>query len=199
MAKSIVSAEQMSSIISYDATSPSGLRWLVDRGVKAKAGDPAGTLWSGGQCLSKYWVVTILCRQYYAHRVIWMLHNGDIPEGMVSDHVNGRSDDNHIENLRCVTVAVNSRNQFAMRRNKTGVIGVSRDTHNGQYVASWYEVDRKLKQRRFAVKKFGEQEAFRLACECRASMMAIVQHMGAGYTESHLSRAMVRRHANGTD
>ncbi len=39
----------------------------------------------------------------FAHRVIWEMFNGKIPEGKVIDHINGIKDDNRIENLRLTT------------------------------------------------------------------------------------------------
>lgn len=36
---------------------------------------------------------------YFAHRLIWQYFNGDIPEGMIIDHINGVRDDNRIEIL----------------------------------------------------------------------------------------------------
>ena len=45
---------------------------------------------------------------YYAHRVIWEMHNGKIPEGMQIDHINLDKHDNHIENLQLVTQKQNN-------------------------------------------------------------------------------------------
>ena len=36
--------------------------------------------------------------------------NGEIPEGMVIDHINGDTGDNRLENLRCVTRSENGHN-----------------------------------------------------------------------------------------
>lgn len=46
---------------------------------------------------------------YLVHRLIWVLHFGEIPEGMFIDHINGRRDDNRPSNLRLVT---HEQNQF---------------------------------------------------------------------------------------
>jgi hypothetical protein len=60
------------------------------------------------------------------HRLIWRYHNGDIPAGMVIDHINGVHTDNRIENLRCVTRTENQRNMRRPKNNTSGRIGVYR-------------------------------------------------------------------------
>lgn len=49
--------------------------------------------------------------QFQVHRLIWIMHNGFIPEGMVLDHINRNHLDNRIENLRCVTERQNALNK----------------------------------------------------------------------------------------
>ncbi len=58
----------------------------------------------------------------FMHRIIWQELNGDIPEGMVIDHINHNTTDNRIENLQCITSAKNS------QRMKVG--SVSKITRN---------------------------------------------------------------------
>ncbi len=41
------------------------------------------------------------------HRIVWNLHNGKIPKGMIIDHINNDSLDNRIENLQCITQSEN--------------------------------------------------------------------------------------------
>ena len=42
-----------------------------------------------------------------AHRLIWNLYYGKIPEGMVIDHVDNNSLNNDIKNLQCITQSEN--------------------------------------------------------------------------------------------
>ena len=44
-----------------------------------------------------------------AHRFIWEMFNGAIPEGMHIDHINGNRQDNRIENLQCITQDKNNK------------------------------------------------------------------------------------------
>lgn len=45
-------------------------------------------------------------KQYLAHRIIWAMHHGRSPTGVI-DHINGKPWDNRIENLREATHAQN--------------------------------------------------------------------------------------------
>lgn len=46
----------------------------------------------------------------YAHRLVWVMHNGPIPDGMMVDHINLDKADNRIENLRLVNKSGNAQN-----------------------------------------------------------------------------------------
>lgn len=49
-------------------------------------------------------------KMYSAHRLVYETFVGEIPEGMVIDHINGIRDDNRVENLRCITQSENAMN-----------------------------------------------------------------------------------------
>lgn len=54
--------------------------------------------------------IRLLGVEYKAHRIIWSLFNGPIPEGMLIDHIDGDPGNNKIENLRLATRQQNNAN-----------------------------------------------------------------------------------------
>lgn len=54
--------------------------------------------------------VRILGKEFRAHRIIWSLFNGEIPENMFVDHIDGNISNNKIENLRLATRQQNNSN-----------------------------------------------------------------------------------------
>ena len=58
------------------------------------------------------------------HRYIWEKANGPIPAGMQIDHINGKRDDNRLENLRLATNQENAQNAKRRKDNASGVTGV---------------------------------------------------------------------------
>lgn len=93
------------------------------------AGKVAGT-----PCSDGYLKVSIFNRRYGAHRLAWMLHYGVRPAGVI-DHINGRTNDNRIFNLRDVTHLENSRNARLASSNTSGVNGVSWNRQRGKWSA----------------------------------------------------------------
>lgn len=55
-------------------------------------------------------------KEYRAHRLIWEMHKGQIPENMLIDHIDGDTLNNRIENLRLATRQQNNVN--AITKNK---------------------------------------------------------------------------------
>lgn len=96
----------LSEIFSYDLLSPSCLTWKVTTSRKSKEG-----CFAGGSYLSKgYSRVRYNNELYLAHRVVWEIHFGKIPEGFYIDHLDGDRGNNRIENLRLVTMSQNNKN-----------------------------------------------------------------------------------------
>lgn len=70
-----------------------------------------------------------------AHRVIWEIFNGEIPEGMQIDHINHIRHDNRVENLRLVSNQENCKNISMQKNNTSGVTGVCWSKQKGKWMA----------------------------------------------------------------
>ena len=79
----------------------------VFRGPRALKGSEAGRLNS----TTGYRDVAVDGKRYQISRLIWQMHNGEIPAGMQIDHINRDKLDNRIENLRCCTPQQNEWNK----------------------------------------------------------------------------------------
>jgi len=55
-----------------------------------------------------------------AHRIVWIFHNGDIPEGLQINHKNGKKNDNRLRNLELVTPAENTIHALTVLNRKCG-------------------------------------------------------------------------------
>lgn len=102
--------------------------------IKRYAGKRAGSVQRAGY--KEYRQVKHLGELYYEHRVIWIMHYGEIPKNMQIDHINGCGKDNRVENLRLVCVVENNRNKRrSSRGSASGYTGVTFDKHAGHWKA----------------------------------------------------------------
>jgi hypothetical protein len=117
-------------ILAYDAHTGE-LTWKTDvKYSRAKAGEkPKYTIDKDG-----YMRLKANRKVHIAHRVAWMIVNGEIPHDMQIDHVNHDRTDNRLENLRLVSNKGNQRNRSLNKNNKTGLCGVRRRWKNS-YIA----------------------------------------------------------------
>ena len=176
-----------------DPESPTGLRWRDDvvrmytskQSGTSVAGQPAGVkrIIEGR---SDSIVVLLRGKIYIVSRVIWEMVNGTIPEGYIIDHLDGDALNNKIENLACKTRGENMQNRKLDKRNNTGVPGV---VFNGwAYIARYQNVEKKSKTKAFPIKTYGKEEAFRLACEWRLSMLQMMNsEFNYKYTDRHFT------------
>ena len=123
----------------------------------------------------------------YMHVWIWEQTFGPVPFGYEIDHINGIKTDNRLNNLRCIPKGMQSRNKPKRADNISGVQGVSRweTTRRGnQKISMWRATchDQNGKQviKTFSIKKYGEQQAFQLACTARKEMEKLY-----GYHPNH--------------
>ena len=94
------------------------LRWRIDIGQRARAGNVAGFKNSIG-----YVIIKINGKPYKAHRLAWLLTHKNFPANFI-DHRNRVRDDNRIGNLQDATNVENGRNRKLNNDNSSGVCGV---------------------------------------------------------------------------
>lgn len=108
-----------------------GMPYWRYSGTRTRAGDRAGYLQSNG-----YRVVRFSGRLWKEHRVIWIMHNGPIPEGLEIDHRDEVKDNNQIDNLRLATHGQNQANTSGYKNNTSGIKGVSWRKNQKKWVAT---------------------------------------------------------------
>ena len=98
----------------------------ITRSQRNKVGDEAGTLEKSG-----YKRFSIDGKHYRVHRIVWLYHYGEFPDGQI-DHINHDRTDNRIENLEMKSNLANARNQRVRKNNTSGALGVT-----------WFKRDKK--------------------------------------------------------
>lgn len=71
----------------------------------------------------------------YAHRIVWFMHNGEIPKGFDIDHIDHDRTNNKIDNLRIVSRSDNLRNKGVVK-SSSGEMGVYWSEAAGKWEAS---------------------------------------------------------------
>lgn len=102
----------------YSYCPDTGIFTRMKSGHGKTAGEKAGTCTSNG-----YIFISILRRQYLAHRLAWLWVHGHMPKFQI-DHINRIGTDNRIANLREATGSQNACNRAARAGSKSGVKGV---------------------------------------------------------------------------
>ena len=82
------------------------------------------------------------------------------------DHIDINKQNNNLSNLRWASQKKQNINQNIRKDNTTGYKGITYRKDKNMYVAHWRE-NKKLKSKSFSIKKYGEDEALRLAIEYR--------------------------------
>ena len=135
------------SVVKIDASSPSGLTWLIRQDVSwhsrgwntrfanKTAGNKNTDVRDGYQC----WRIGITYNnktiRLKSSRVILLLHKGYLTKGKIVDHIDANPLNNKIENLREGTTVQNSHNTKLKKNNTSGYKGVSYNKKNNTWRA----------------------------------------------------------------
>ena len=95
------------------------LFWKISSSRRVKIGDQAGSLNNRG-----YLIVEWKGKIYRAHRIIYEMAYGTIPDSYQVDHINGIRTDNRLDNLRLATGSQNKWNSCKPKNNTSGFKGV---------------------------------------------------------------------------
>ena len=180
----------------YDETSPTGLRWNRDvfagRTGKSRIvakGDIAGCFTQNKNGTPKCVDVRADLVLYKAHRIIYEMMIGVIPDGFVVDHLDQNPWNNSLGNLCVKPKAMNHRNTKMIATNTTGITGVSWQTMNKgkhTYAVGRVTFEGKELSARFGVHHYGLLPAFKLAFLWRENKIKeLNEKFDAGFTELH--------------
>lgn len=92
-----------------------------------RPGKKAGWMSPQGYCK-----ITINTKQYFLHRIVWMMVYGKFPDRLL-DHIDGDKTNNRLSNLREADFSQNCANRKIQSNNVTGLKGVS--LNHGRWVA----------------------------------------------------------------
>jgi hypothetical protein len=124
-----ISIDRLRELLDYDPDT-GNFSWRVGRRGGSYAGHIAGAVNRDG-----YIEIRIDRRLYKAHRLAWFYVNERWPIEHI-DHVNGKTGDNRISNLREATNAQNLQNRHGAQANsRSGLIGVTWHKQNERWRA----------------------------------------------------------------
>lgn len=124
----MIAVERLRELLEYDPAT-GDLIWRVSRGNGVR-GAVAGRV----RASDGYRDLGIERKYYMAHRIVWALCKGEMPDGIL-DHIDGDRLNNRIENLRLSDNSLNQANAKP-RRNSSGLKGVTWQKSNKKWQAS---------------------------------------------------------------
>lgn len=180
----------------YDETSPSKLRWRVDRwggNLLVAAKDSV----AGCRSNKEYYSVKFFGKSYLCHRIIFVMMSGEaLLHTDFIDHFDGDATNNTYSNLRKTNRVGNGCNRKKNRDNKSGVVGVCKTT-NGKgswyWCASYTDIDRKLIRVTFSITTMGDLQAFEAACKFRLDGIRKLKEHGVPYTDRHVGNNIMEK------
>lgn len=124
----MITRKQLSLHLHYDPKT--GLFWWIKSGLARQKNKPAGTIREDG-----YVLVCFAYKQYYAHRLAWLLMTGKWPAKEI-DHKDGNPANNRWNNLRAANRANQLQNSRIKRSNTSGYKGACWAEKESRWLAS---------------------------------------------------------------
>jgi hypothetical protein len=88
-----------------------------------------------------YFKVNINGKQYFNHRIIYLMQHGYIPK--LIDHIDGNPTNNKIENLRIASSSENAMNSLRKQKNASGCKNVFYNKNRNKYYV-YIKIDNKV-------------------------------------------------------
>lgn len=185
-----------SQLFYYDTSSKSCLKWNTNRYsgknsniLMARKGQDAGGLSKQQSGQPAGWTVEITSsgkrKSYRAHRIVAALHGVKVNDWVI-DHVDGNPLNNHIDNIKVTTQAINTRNKKVRSNSPYGITGVTfRRIGKSDEFITRYVLKGKEKQKSFSIQRLGLMEAFKQAVLYRQRVIIELNKQGSEYSTRH--------------
>ena len=114
----MLTLQEATRIFRYDEETGK-LYWNERVHKRIRVGQECGRVTSHG-----YRKLRVFGKEYYVHRLVWLLKTGSWPNNQI-DHINRNRLDNRIENLRVANHFENQHNKSIPKNNTSGIKGVT--------------------------------------------------------------------------
>ena len=122
--------EEIKSVLDYNPTT-GVFTWKVRTSIRIEIGNVAGSFNKS----NGYLMIGYSNSKYLAHRLAWIYVYGDIPNGLLIDHIDTDKLNNRVSNLRACTQSENYKNVNIRSSNTSGYKGVSCHKETGKWRA----------------------------------------------------------------
>ena len=161
----------LNKLFTYNESSTTCLTWKDCKSKEFNGKDAGNFVFKNGKKSSG--CVRVQGARLRIHRVVWTLFGNTIPEFYVIDHIDNNPHNNKIDNLRCVSSAVNARNRLPISKPSglpSGINVIGKETQ--LQIQAHAIVKGKKSTKAFAILKYGKEGALARAIAWRSSILS---------------------------